>query len=135
MKFSMADPYSQTVRAYFVNPVHAGSIRKSYSRVVSATADDRQGNTIELTAGIDDDTLQELRFRVIACPHLIAAAEHFCERFEGRTTASLLEFDPWDTVRELQVPLGKTGRILLLEDAIQWLRRKSGGPEQQRADE
>ena len=135
MKFEMADPYNNRVRAYFVNPVHAGELHKSYSRVVTATADDRQGNTIELAAGIDGDTLQELRFRAIACPHLIAAAEHFCERFEGRATASLQEFDPWETVRELQVPLGKTGRILLLEDAIQLLRRNSGEPEQPRTDQ
>ena len=124
----MQDPYSDRVRGYFVNPVHAGSLQKSYSTVVSATADDRQGNTIQLAAGIDGDRLQELRFRALACPHLIAAAEYFCGRFEGRTIKSLQEFDPWETVRELQIPVSKTGRILLLEDAIQLLRQEIGNP-------
>lgn len=122
----MQDPYSKAVREYFVNPVHAGNLHKSYSRVVAAMADDRQGNTIQLAAGIDGDTLQELRFRARTCPHLIAAAEDVCRRFEGRATTSLQEFDPCETVRELQIPLGKTGRILLLEDAIQLLRQKIG---------
>jgi hypothetical protein len=124
LKFAVQDPYSNTVRGYFVNPVHAGNLRKSYTCTVLATADDRQGNTIQLEAGIDGDTLQELRFRAMACPHLIAAAEHFCARFEGRATMCLREFDPWQTVRELQIPPSKTGRILLLEDAIQSLRQK-----------
>ena len=122
----MQDPYSKRVRGYFVNPVHAGNVQKPYSSVVSATADDRQGNTIQLAAGIDGEILQELRFRALACPHLIAAAEYFCGRFEGRATMSLQEFDPWETVRELQIPPSKTGRILLLEDAIQLLRQKIG---------
>ncbi len=122
----MQDPYSNRVRGYFVNPVHAGNLQKSYSSDVSVTVDDRQGNTIQLAAGIDGDTLQELRFRALACPHLIAAAEYFCGRFEGRATTSLREFDPRETVRELQIPVSKTGRILLLEDAIQLLRQKIG---------
>jgi NifU-like protein involved in Fe-S cluster formation len=126
LKFVVQDPYSNRVRGYFVNPVHAGNLQKSYSAVVSATADDRQGNTIQLAAGIDGDTLQELRFRALACPHLIAAAEYFCGRFEGRTTMSLREFDPWEMVRELQIPPSKTGRILLLEDVIKLLRQKIG---------
>ncbi len=129
MKFAMQDPYSKAVRGYFVNPVHAGNLHKSYSRVVAATADDGQGNAIDLAAGIDGDTLQELRFRALACPHLIAAAEYFCGRFEGRPTTSLREFDPGETIRDLQIPPGKTGRILLLEDAIQLLRQKIGTPD------
>lgn len=131
----MAEPYSKKVRAYFVNPVHAGSLRRSYSRVVYAAADDRQGNAIELAAGTDGKTVQELRFRAIACPHLIAAAEYFCERFEGRAAASLQEFDPWETVRDLQIPLTRMGRILLLQDAIQLLRRKIIEPEHDLAEE
>ncbi len=122
----MKDPYSNTVRGYFVNPVHAGNLQRPYSHVVSTTVDDQQGNTVQLAAGIVGDTLQELRFRALACPHLIAATEHFCGRFEGRATTSLGEFDPWETVRDLQIPLSKTGRILLLEDAIQLLRQKIG---------
>ncbi len=125
----MRDPYSKAVRGYFVNPVHAGDLHKSYSRVIEATADDGQGNVIELVAGIDNDTLQALHFRAMGCPHLIAGAEHLCSLFEGRETKFLREFDAAATVRELDIPLSKTGRILLLEDAIQLLRRKIGDSE------
>lgn len=126
MKSGMRDPYSKAVRGYFVNPVHAGDLPKSYSGVIEATADDGQGNVIELAAAVDNDTLQALRFRALGCPHLIAGAEHFCSRFEGRESKSLGEFDAAATVRELEIPLSKTGRILLLEDAIQLLRQKIG---------
>lgn len=112
-----------------MNPVHAGNLHKSYSRVIEAAAEDGQGNVIELAAGIDNDTLQALRFRALGCPHLIAGAEYFCSLFEGRESRSLREFDAAATVRELEIPMSKTGRILLLEDAIQLLRQKIGDSE------
>jgi NifU-like protein involved in Fe-S cluster formation len=79
---------------------------------------------VHLAAGIEGDTVRELRFQALGCPHLIAAAELFCSRFEGRAVATLGDFRPRDLMRELTVPLDKTGRILLLEDAIQLLRQE-----------
>lgn len=120
------DPYSREVRQYFVRPVHAGRLRKPYSPELAAEVMDGSAAAVRLAAGIEADLIEELRFEVLGCPHLIAAAEHFCRTFEGRATADLESFRPEETMRDLQIPLAKTGRILLLEDAIQLLRQKIG---------
>jgi NifU-like protein involved in Fe-S cluster formation len=121
LKTVVQDPYNKLVRAYFVNPMHAGQLQGAYSHTVSAWADSGDGTVVQLEAGIDGDIVQELRFRALACPHLISAAELFCIRFEGKPVTSLQEFSPADIQQELQVPVNKTGRILLLEDAVRRL--------------
>ena len=50
------------------------------------------GARILLTAVTDRDTLSEVRYRVFGCPHLIAAAEAACERFEGQPVETLAGF-------------------------------------------
>lgn len=107
-----------------MSPVHAGKLRKRYR--FELVAEVGEGNTavLRLMAGIDDGTLAELRFQALGCPHLIASAEDFCRRYEGMPMASLRDFRPDVTMRELQVPVTKTGRILLLEDAISLLWQK-----------
>jgi hypothetical protein len=64
-----------------------------------------------------------LRFRALGCPHLIAAAEHFCRHYTGQAVAALSAFDKEQTMADLGVPVSKSGRILLLEDAVQKLRQ------------
>ncbi len=49
---------------------------------------------------------------------LIAAAEAFCEAFEGRDTAELESFSGAPISNKLDVPVQKAGRILVLEDAV-----------------
>ncbi len=66
-----------------------------------------------------------LRFRASACPDLLAACELTCRMSTGSP-------ESWpaadDLIRELDIPIEKTGRILLIEDALNDLRRqlKSG---------
>jgi NifU-like protein involved in Fe-S cluster formation len=112
------DPYNRLVRQYFVSPVHAGTLRNRYRFEVVAEASDGNAALLRLMAGTDAVKLGELRFQALGCPHLIAAAEDFCRHYEGKPLASLYEFRPGDTMRELEIPVTKTGRILLLEDAI-----------------
>jgi NifU-like protein involved in Fe-S cluster formation len=106
-----------------VNPEHAGDLAKPYSHTLLAAADDASGTRICLAAGVEDERLCELRFRARGCPHLIAAAEHFCREFVGKPVSALQDFRPGATIRELEIPVSKTGRILLLEDAIHRLWR------------
>ncbi|MGB5577481.1 MAG: hypothetical protein WBM88_08735, partial [Woeseiaceae bacterium] len=71
--------------------------------------------------------IRSLRFRAWGCPHVIAACERFCSRYEGRPRESLGEFRAADIMRDLSVPVEKTGRILVLEDAVRSLGRSFGG--------
>lgn len=112
------------VRQYFVSPIHAGDLQLPYSLTASASVDDGYGTRLQLSAGISGDTLDELRFRALGCPHLIAAAEHFCRHYSGQAVAALREFDAKPAMEDLAVPVWKSGRILLLEDAVRNLWRQ-----------
>lgn len=119
---AQSDPYNSLTRRYFANPAHAGDLGGEYTDCVSAVASESaDGAIIQLTAGVRDGRLQECRFRVYGCPHLIAAAEWLCGKFEGGWVSELAQFRVNDCMQALAVPISKTGRILLLEDAIRLL--------------
>ncbi len=110
------DPYSPEVRALFDDPAHAGGLDGGFS----ASVDD-QGLRITLSATVENGVISALRFLAWGCPHVIAATEAFCRDFEGRDPAELLEFSATDLMQSLSVPVEKTGRILVLEDAARSL--------------
>ena len=111
-----ADPYSATVRKLFANPAHAGVIDGGQSVSV-----DDQDVVLELGATIAKGIVRAMRFRARACPHVIAAAESACASLEGGPANELLEFSGSGLMQSLPVPVEKTGRILVLEDAIRSL--------------
>lgn len=111
-----ADPYSPVVRKLFATTPHAGTVDEG----VSVLADE-QGVRIRLSAGVESGTVGTVRFLARGCPHVIAAAEQFCADFEGREAADLLEFSASGLMKTLAVPKEKTGRILVLEDAVRSL--------------
>ena len=110
------DPYSATVRSLFAAPVHAGNLDDATGLLL-----EKQGVRIELQASVDGTAIGQMRFRALGCPHLIAAAEYVCAHFEGRGIAALDEFDAGAVMQSLAVPVEKTGRILVLEDAVRAL--------------
>ena len=110
------DPYSATVRELFADPAHAGCLDSG----VRAQVDDQEVRLC-LCARQEGGIVGELRFKAWGCPHLIAAAEAFCAEYEGRAAAELLEFRGSGLMQSLPVPVEKTGRILVLEDAVRAL--------------
>ena len=113
-----SDPYSPLVRDYFARTQHAGELADAIS---VQHAD--QGVRIELRAKIEAGRIRALRFRAWGCPHLIAACESFCAEHERRAVRALADFESSDIMRKLSVPVEKTGRILVLEDAVRLLGR------------
>ena len=121
----IGDPYNAEVRRLFSAPQHAGDADNSYSvRAVSEESESTEGARIRLSAGIVNGRISELRYRVFGCPHLIAAAQWACENLEGHLTSELAAFDRKACMRILNVPVEKTGRILLLEDALAGLGKQ-----------
>lgn len=113
-----ADPYSAEVRRLFREPRHAGRLEPA------ATARrEGQGASVELSMRCTGPAIAELRFRAFGCPHLIAACEAFCRDWEGRPVAALASFSAEGLLEALPVPIEKTGRILVLEDAVRSLAR------------
>ncbi len=110
------DPYSARVRELFDAPVHAGCLDGALSTQIEA-----QGVRLHLTAELTGGDIRALRFQAWGCPHVIAAVEMFCESYEGRAGSDLLEFSASDLMQSLSVPVEKTGRILVIEDAVRSL--------------
>lgn len=123
------DPYSAAVRRYFANPAHAGVVTAAGRQVHARVAEGGAGARILLTAVTDKDTLTQLRFQVFGCPHLVAACEAVCERFEGKPVEELAAFSTAELAGRLDVPTAKTGRLLLLEDAIKRLNEAAAEPD------
>ena len=110
------DPYGAEVRRLFANPEHAGCLSGAAEAYVS-----KQGVRIRLFATTAAGRIDSLRFQAWGCPHVIAASEAFCKRYEGRAVTDLETFSAHELLRTLSVPVTKTGRILVLEDAVRSL--------------
>jgi NifU-like protein involved in Fe-S cluster formation len=122
-----SDPYNNEVRARFENPVHAGDIEGDYAEVLVAdVSESAQGARLVLAAGIDAGIIREIRFRAFGCPHLIAAADSICEALVNQPVAGLASVDSNQLAERLSVPVRKTGRLLLIEDAARLLGEKAG---------
>ncbi len=115
----MSDPYNATVRSLFADLRHAGDLQSDYNVTLRASAGrEAPGVGIVLVAGVSGGELRQLKFRAYACPHLIAACEYVCRRYNGKPLSMLARFSQQEVMETLAVPVEKTGRILLLEDAI-----------------
>lgn len=107
--------YNEAVRRLFAAPAHAGDARGITADVA------RGGARVVLAADLDGSRIARMRFRVLGCPHLVAAAEAACAGLEGQAATALREFSVDDIMRNLEIPVEKTGLMLLLEDAIKTL--------------
>jgi len=118
-----SDPYSSVVRELFADPAHVGQLADTPGVLV-----EDQGVRIAFSAKVVEGRIDALRFQAWGCPHVIAAAEAFCSNYEGKSTADLLEFSASDLMQSLSVPVEKTGRILVFEDAVRSLAQALGEP-------
>ncbi len=120
--------YNAAVRSAFQDPRHAiAAPAGSGQRFESRASESLSGAQILLMAEVEGGILAAFRFQVFGCPHLIAAAEVCCERFEGGPVNELDNFAVSVLMETLGVPVEKTGRILLLEDAVRSLLLQIGG--------
>jgi NifU-like protein involved in Fe-S cluster formation len=128
---SISGDYSELVRRYFANPDHAGHLPDDCNESIEVeAAESESGARVVLSALVVDDTVQSLRYQIFGCPHLIAAAEAFCHDTEGRPAAALGDIDVPQLMERLAIPVEKTGRLFILEDAaralhIKWNRIQS----------
>lgn len=114
-------PYNARVRAHFAAPAHAGELGSGRSVRLDA-----QDVRLQLAATVSNGIVEAARFRAWGCPHTIAAAEAACAALEGRPVVTLLDFSMRDLMEELAVPVEKTGRILVIEDAVRSLGQRFG---------
>lgn len=115
-----ADPYSPLTRELFTAPVHvapeAGEPAEGATVYLEA-----QGVRLRLNATSRNGILEALSFRALGCPHFLAACEWLCRQLEGKPVAALTEWQPTEIMQTLGLPVEKTGRILVIEDAAREL--------------
>ena len=112
----IGDPYSEQVRTLFGETAHAGVLDGAATAFV-----DDQGVRVQLSADINDESITAMRFQAWGCPHVIAAAEAVCAGYEGRAVSDLDVFSAAELMQSLAVPTEKSGRILVIEDAVRAL--------------
>lgn len=125
--------YSDLVTRHFDAPANVGPLGGAADNVFTGSAGHREhGTRVCFEARIDAGRIQEIAFQAYGCPHTIAACSLATQRLAGQPAAALQEFDPQGVMSELQVPVEKTGRMLLVQDALHhcfraWENRRLAG--------
>jgi hypothetical protein len=61
--------------------------------------------------------------QVYGCPHTVAACRLLCAQLPGHALEGLPAGTPKEWLREVNGPVEKLGRMLIIEDAIRALQR------------
>lgn len=96
-------------------PVGSGTIARG-----EALALDR-GAWVQFEARLSAGRVAACAFRAWGCPHTLAAAARACEAIEGLAIAAVDAMPARQLAAELEAPLDKLGRMLVVEDAMRAL--------------
>ncbi len=125
--------YSTVVEQHFVQLRHAGLLTGHHETQLHGAAGQReQGTEIVFHIGVDAAGLiGEMTFQVFGCPHTIAACSMLAEGLPGLPVETLDDFRPHELAARLDLPVEKTGRLLIIEDALRkcraaWDNRRLG---------
>ena len=88
--------YNETVKEHFINPRNVGTIENpdAHARVES----DVHNDLIELYLVINDDRIDEIKFRAFGCAAAIAASSMTTELAQGMSLDEALALDEEDVV-------------------------------------
>jgi len=124
--------YSSVVEQHFAQPQHAGTLTGQFKTTLSGGAGQREhGTEVVFHIGLNDDRIGEIAFQAFGCPHTIAACSVLAERLTGRPVESLGDIRPDELAACIDLPVEKTGRLLVIEDALRkcrtaWDNRRLG---------
>ena len=105
--------YNAAVAEHFRRPPAAAGVAISGSAGSSS-----QGAVVRFGADLEGECLCNVGFRAWACPHIIAACSLITERLEGSEADQLAGLNLAEMLQELEIPVEKTGKILILKDAL-----------------
>lgn len=114
----MEPEYSAIVVDHFEQPRNGGHFEAGEGVIRGTAGSVAQGTMFVLSARIDGDRIEAVRFEAYGCPHCIAAGSWLSERLVGMTRDELRAWRWRDADQALQFPLEKRGRLLILEDAV-----------------
>jgi len=125
--------YADLVTRHFDAPANVGPLGGAPANVYMGAAGEREhGTRVCFEARIDAGRISEIAFQAYGCPHTIAACSLATERLARQPAAALAQFDPRELMSALEVPVEKTGRMLLVQDALHhcfraWDNRRLAG--------
>ncbi len=76
------------------------------------------GTWIIIQARVEAGQLEAVKFLAYGCPHTIAACCRMTEKLAGARVGELLNFAPDWLTDELNIPVEKAGKLLILQDAL-----------------
>lgn len=110
--------YNELTHRYFTAAPNAGEL--AGTGVFRGTAGNReQGTWVRFDLKIQNRAVAAARFLAFGCPHTIAVAAWLAEQAAGRAVSPSLPQSVQALQQRFEVPVEKTGRLLIIEDA--WL--------------
>src|ERR1700744_6752181 len=106
--------YNEVTRRYFESATQAGELRGA--EVFRGAAGNRsEGTWVQFDLQIRGGVIEQARFLAFACPHTIAVCAWLAEAAVAEPALRKL---PVQALRDrFEVPVEKTGRLLIIEDA------------------
>lgn len=110
--------YNELTRRYFSSAAGAGEL--SGADVFRGTAGDReQGTWVQFDLQVREGIVMAARFLAFACPHTVAVSAWLAEQAVGKPVNPRLPESLQSLQERFGMPVEKTGRLLIIEDA--WL--------------
>ena len=111
--------YTPLVERYFAAPANAGLPPAGHGHIGRGEAGSaEQGTWVVFHARIDRETVAALTFEAFGCPHTIAACSLMTELLTGLAVREASGFEPASLRERLGIPVEKTGRLLIVQDAL-----------------
>lgn len=111
--------YSQAVHDHFQKPRNVGSFDTKDPTVGTAVVGKAScGDVIKLQVKIENDVIQDVRFKAFGCGSAIASSSFASELIKGKTCDEALRVKNVEIAENLSLPPVKIHCSLLAEDAV-----------------
>jgi NifU-like protein involved in Fe-S cluster formation len=108
--------YNELTRRYFESAAHAGELQGP--EVFRGSAGNRsEGTWVQFDLQIREAVVEQVRFLAFACPHTIAVCAWLAETAVAEPALLKLPESVQALRDRFEVPVEKTGRLLIVEDA------------------
>jgi NifU-like protein involved in Fe-S cluster formation len=105
--------YNEAIGRHFWQPIRPRG--QLFSGMAGSV---EQGTVIDFSVGLSDKKMCDVGFRAYACPHIIAACSLMADHLDGQPAERLTDPGLPDVLKELEIPVEKAGKILILQDAL-----------------
>jgi NifU-like protein involved in Fe-S cluster formation len=110
--------YNELTRRYFTTAASAGELTGP-GVFRGAAGNPSQGTWVQFDLQIQGEAVLAARFLAFACPHTVAVSAWLAEQAVGKPLKPALPESVQALQERFAVPVEKTGRLLIVEDA--WL--------------